>query len=436
MLKKQIRQNTDPSIKPFRISNISVSLGVTAIAIVIYVSFIAVLLPMTNNHLYGLYGFSQELTHAESADTPWRKYVHPQPGYDGQFYFRLALDPFTDKKEDFGIKLDSPLLRQQRILLPFFTWLIARGDPAITPPVMMAINLAAVAGCAFVSSLLLSGLGISAWYGLLFALYPGFAISVGRFLTEPLTLFMIFLSLLMLVHRKNLAASILLSLAVFSRETATLVVAAGFFTWLTGKTLRNSIKDNFSPHVSFWLCPTLAFVLWQLWLYHNWSSLLFDNATSSTLGPPFFGFFRAIGENITSLNLETGFYLIMASAVVTYQVFLSYGIRIRHVPLLLLISWICYVLLAGFAGRAIWSNSTSFLRVFAELNMLGLLVYLIIKKKPGKFLFSFWLVAWLLTAGAEWYHLYLIQETLSAKMGDAATGIYSSVVKDSLYIGN
>ena len=77
MLKKQIRQNADPSIKPFRISNSALSLSVTAIAIVIYVSFIAVLLPLTNNNLYGLYGFSQELTmpdlaivHGGSMSTP------------------------------------------------------------------------------------------------------------------------------------------------------------------------------------------------------------------------------------------------------------------------------------------------------------------------------------------------------------------------------
>jgi len=410
MLKKQIRQNADPSTTPFGISNGSISLGVTAIAVGIYLSFIAVLLPLTNNHLYGLYGFSQELTHAGSSDTPWREHVHPKPGYDGQFYFRLALDPFTDKREAFGIDLDAPLMRQQRILLPFFTWLIARGDPVITPPVMMAINLAAVAGCAFASSLLLIGLGVSAWYGILFALYPGFAISAGRFLTEPLTLFMILSSLLMLVRRKHLAASILLSLAVFSRETATLVVAAGFFTWLTKKPLRNGANDYFSPHVSFWLYPTLAFVLWQIWLYCNWSSLLFDNATSANLGPPFVGFFLAICENITKSNPETGFYLVMTSAVVAYQVFISR--TILGAPLLLRVSWICYLLLATCIGIAQWRDSPGFLRILTELNVLGLLAYLIVKKRPGRLFVSLWLAAWLLTAGAEWYHLYLIQKAL------------------------
>jgi hypothetical protein len=407
MSKKQIQQNSGPIIKPPGISDISISLKVIAVSLVIYVSFIALLLPLTKNHLYGLYGFSQETTHVDSEDIPWQKYAHPKPGYDGQFYFRLALDPFTDQRKAYGISLDAPVVRQQRILLPFFTWLIARGDLEITPPVMMAINLGAVAGCAFVTGLLLIGFGISAWYGLLFALYPGFAVSAGRYLTEPLALFLILSSLLMLVHRKNLVAAILLSLAVLARETATLVVAAGFFTWLSGKILQNGNKNHFSPHFSFWLYPTVTFFLWQFWLWNNWSIVLLDGENISKIGAPLAGLIRATAGNITNLNPETGFYLVMLFAFVVYQIFVCRWIR--HFPLLLLISWACYVLLASCTKTAVWSNSTSFLRVSAEMNMVALLAYVIVKKRPGNIFVSFWLLAWILTAGAEWYHLYSIQ---------------------------
>ncbi len=39
-------------------------------------------------------------------------------GYDGQFYYRLALDPFPAQRTNFGITLDVPAYRQQRILYP------------------------------------------------------------------------------------------------------------------------------------------------------------------------------------------------------------------------------------------------------------------------------------------------------------------------------
>ena len=48
-----------------------------------------------------------------------------------------------------------------------------------------------------------------------------------------------------MAHRKNFLAAILMSLAVLSRETATLVVAAGFLTWLSRKIHQESKKGIF-----------------------------------------------------------------------------------------------------------------------------------------------------------------------------------------------
>src|SRR3989344_6203008 len=42
-------------------------------------------------------------------------------GYDGQFYYRLALNPFTSKKEEFGISIAIPSYRHQRIIYPFIS---------------------------------------------------------------------------------------------------------------------------------------------------------------------------------------------------------------------------------------------------------------------------------------------------------------------------
>lgn len=401
------QQDFRQNIKPFSVSDVCISLRVAAVVLLIYFSFIAIMLTQTNHNLYGFYGFSDGVTNGETEQAPWKNYAHPKPGYDGQFYFRLSLDPFTDKRTAFGVTLDAPIVRHQRILLPLFTWLIARGNPETTPLVMMAINLVAIAGCALVGGLMLSGFGVSGWYGLLFSLYPGFAVSGGRFLTEPLALFMILLSLLMLAHRKNFGAAIILSLAVLARETSTLVVAAGFFTWVSGKVFPNHNYNSFQPTVSFWAYPTLSFFLWQFWLWNNWSSALLNSENLAKLGIPLAGFFHAMIANITNLKPETGFYLIMAGALVLYQVFICRWIR--HFPHLLLVSCASYFMLAACTKTAVWSNSTSFLRISTELNILGLLAYLIVKKKPRK-LFSFvWCLVWIMAAGAELYHLHVVQ---------------------------
>ncbi len=44
-------------------------------------------------------------------------------GYDGLSFYRLALDPFTRRATDFGITLDTPPYRQQRLLYPVIVYL-------------------------------------------------------------------------------------------------------------------------------------------------------------------------------------------------------------------------------------------------------------------------------------------------------------------------
>src|SRR5687767_10598408 len=70
--------------------------------------------------------------------------VHPSltvepksAGFDGQFYYRLALNPFTSELIEGGIEIDSPPLRHQRILYPLLIWLLSAGNPALVPIVMI-----------------------------------------------------------------------------------------------------------------------------------------------------------------------------------------------------------------------------------------------------------------------------------------------------------
>src|SRR5882762_8506241 len=58
-------------------------------------------------------------------------------GFDGQFYYRLALDPFTSKRTDFGITLDMPALRHQRILYPLLARILSLGYDSLIPTMMI-----------------------------------------------------------------------------------------------------------------------------------------------------------------------------------------------------------------------------------------------------------------------------------------------------------
>src|ERR1700730_14551424 len=47
--------------------------------------------------------------------------------YDGQCFYRLALDPWTADQTAYGITLDERAYRQQRILCPLLAWAISAG---------------------------------------------------------------------------------------------------------------------------------------------------------------------------------------------------------------------------------------------------------------------------------------------------------------------
>ena len=54
--------------------------------------------------------------------------VEPTPGYDGQFYAQLALDPLL-RRQEIRRALDSPVYRARRMLMPWAAWVMGGGQP-------------------------------------------------------------------------------------------------------------------------------------------------------------------------------------------------------------------------------------------------------------------------------------------------------------------
>jgi len=392
-----------------RVNNRYTPLLIALLGIVVYLVYTGVLLTVAGGDLLGMFSFGEYLVNGKTAGIA-ADFIQPRAGYDGQFYYRLAQDPFSIQQTAFGISIDDPPLRQQRILLSLLTWIFTRGEAALIPVVMLSINILAVGGCGWAGAHIMKHFDRSPWYGILFVFYPGFAISVGRFLTEPLAFLLMSLSLLALLNRRHLLAALMLSLAVVSRETATLLVAAGFFTWLVQSHLKpaETASQPFRPKVSYWLLPSITFFLWQAWLYQQWGSTFLNSARHSTFGFPGSGFVNAIVYNFSNFDPANFFYLLMTLVLVIYIIYILQGLK--KTPLLTGISFSAYLVLALCVGIDIWVGSPGFLRVFTELNLFGLLVYLSVNKGPGKLLPLGWMTTWLVTAAAEWYRLFYWQQ--------------------------
>lgn len=382
------------------------------LVLLIYGAYLAAQWPLAGNHLFGYISFHGKSVDAHESVIPL-EYISDDFGYDGQFYFRLALDPFSNEERVQGIRFDHPAWRQQRILLPALTWLMARGNPELSAIVMLAINLMAITGITVVGGALLNSRGLSPWPALLLAFYPGFAISVERFLSEPLSCFLLLLSLLSLVYKRVAWGGVILALAVLARETALVAALAMAGIWFLQSILHIRAGQWKAPGAAYWLPAIVVYISWQVWLQDNWSvSALSTAGQGDLLVWPFTGILASLWRLLTDLSPDNMFFLFMMLATSGWIVTIAMKFRASQGPYRWI--WLAYLVLATLLGTAIWDNSPGFLRTTTELHVLGMLMYLLTVRTPHRLVLAAWLSCWLLSAGAEAYRLHLVDQARAA----------------------
>ena len=148
-----------------------------------------------------------------------------EAGYDGQFYYRLALDPFDWARTAFGITMDQSY-RYTRIGYPVLAWLVSFGQHQLVPYVLVLINLFGVAAMAVLGGMFARASGRHALFGLAFAAYFGLVISVGRDTAEPVAEACMLGGLLAYRRSRYLLAAGLFAFGAITRETILFAPAA------------------------------------------------------------------------------------------------------------------------------------------------------------------------------------------------------------------
>jgi hypothetical protein len=142
-------------------------------------------------------------------------------GYDGQFYYALALAPW--RRCDWP--QDCAPARQLRILYPALCWLLSGGDGVLLLWVMPAVNLAAIAGLAGLGAWLAGRHGLSPWWGFHLPLALNTGLPTLRNLTDPLSTLALFgLLAAWLVRAPAWVMAVAAAAAVFSREQNVAIV--------------------------------------------------------------------------------------------------------------------------------------------------------------------------------------------------------------------
>jgi hypothetical protein len=144
-------------------------------------------------------------------------------GYDGQFYYFLALDPKHGR--DY---IEQPGIIYSRIGYPMTVRALSAGNASVIPYMMVLVNIAAAVGGTLAVAFLLRRRGLPPSLALLYGLFPGLIFAVIRDLTEPLAFGLAAAGLAVFHPRSKkrlLGSAAFFGLAMLTRETVALFPA-------------------------------------------------------------------------------------------------------------------------------------------------------------------------------------------------------------------
>lgn len=186
----------------------------------------------------------------------------PSQGYDGQFYYRFARNPFNWDPTAYGITIDHNY-RYTRIGYSLVAWLLSGGGhPRLLPVVLVAINLACVAVIAVLGARFARDSGRHALWGLAFAAYFGLAISVGRNTSEPLADACMLGGLLAYRRSRYGWAAALIAFGAFTNEPVLVLPVAIAAVRLTDIVVRRRARPGRADLA--WAVPGAVYVILQV----------------------------------------------------------------------------------------------------------------------------------------------------------------------------
>lgn len=320
---------------------------------------------------------------ADAAAVPDELLLYPDTvGYDGRFFYRLALDPFTDQSTDFGIVLDHPAYRQRRILYPLLAHILHVSTNVSVLVWLPVINLIAVVVMTALVAHVCLRFGRSPWWAVLVGLSPPMYIGLTRDMAEPLALTLAVAGTVGVLHRRWAWAAALFALAALTRET-TLVFPAGVGLWLLFQAFRSRRSEMWLA-AGLMVVPLAALLLWEVWLRQNWGGTPIAADVGRQLAMPWLEVLKGLYTPSTEIILQADDRLQWLWRI---ERFTLVGLFVATAFLLprsrlhpgLKLSWVLAVVLAG-APAFGWAWDAQFIRSAAEAIIL---MQLLLIATPG-----------------------------------------------------
>ena len=300
----------------------------------------------------------------------------PTYGYDGQFFYRLALNPLNFHSTAYGITMDRPY-RYMRIGYPALTWLVSLGQHFLVPIMLVAVNIAAIGALGYLGAMFAIDGGRHALAGLLLPGYFGLITSLSRDTAEPLGAACLLAGLLAIRARRPVLAAALLAYGALTRETVMVAVAAIAIMRVTGILRRQARagRDDLA-----WAVPTAAFAAWQVVVKAANGSvpLLADGGRNA--GAPFVAPLEALKHNLAHVHLhqfeQYDLWFLQVAILAFFAIAALLSLRSTKAPAHERLALVLYLVEICVVTPSTWNSIDSDLRSFIEVYLLAVIILL------------------------------------------------------------
>ncbi len=309
---------------------------------------------------------------------PAAVHVFPYSGYDGQFYYRMALDPANLHRTAFGITMDYPY-RFVRIGYSALAWVISAGQHSFVPFALVAINIVALGVLGLLGGVLARESGRHAMWGLLLAGYFGLMTGLSRDLTEPLGAVCLLAGILAYRRRHPLLAAAAFAYGCLTRETvlvAPIALAIVRLVQIARRQARPSADDL------AWLVPGAVFAVWEVVLKAATGVFPILSDGGKNAGVPLLAAARAVVHNLvhpTALIYGApGAVIIWDLEIVVLAVFALaalWSLRATTAPVYERVAFLLYLVEMVSLAPTNWDGYAD-LRSFVEVYLLSVIVLL------------------------------------------------------------
>jgi hypothetical protein len=316
-------------------------------------------------------------------------------GYDGQFYYRLALAPFSLQQRAFGVTFDAPTYRMQRIGYPLIAWGLSLGRADWVPAALVLANLIGLAAIALFAWRITVRLRLNVRTALVIVLWPGFIVTLMHDTTEIAAAALLLAAVDFYLAGRMVWFGVLGALTTLTRETSILALA-GIFFFEAVRFWRDGFTREAARRVLICGTSLMPYLLW-----HQAQNILWDypsDGIADNLRWPFMGPLQALNSMFTGARaalhgrhplISTTFdavgllCLFMLSALMLWR---SFAVcRAGSAANVLVFGWLpLLVLMMCLAAGGPWIDPTAYFRAFTECFVLG--SFILFSEPQSKFL--------------------------------------------------